>query len=341
MSLISSIKNHFYFKEIVLSKKQLENDFGEFPPFPLKDTEFDFKFYKVEVRWFGVIYNILNIGKKLVQSNEPGIHLKRFQVDGISDDIFNEIIKAAKSIKELINSNNKFTVAFAITIILPVVFIKFRKSILFKSTGFYLPVPGSENQITVRVNAGCNGLRVDSTISHEHLHYLQYMINENHGKKISNLDFINSKLIKKEKYKPYAQFLIYAFERNEVEARLHEIVLSYYRKSKELPLTLDGFINLLATCNEFSELVVSALEEREVDIKSSDVKFEGRDQNIAIQLKCLLSAFVDEELRYRFITEVLTVMYANLLMYYGDKTSSINFANKITRPNMYDEIYFP
>lgn len=340
MSFISRIKNYFYCKNTVLSKNQLKTDFGDYPPFPLNDAEIQFEFNKVEVRWFGVIYNTFNIGKKMVEASGSTIHLRPFRADGVSDDVLNQISESAKSLKELINSKQKFVLAFVLALVLPVVFIKFRKSIFFNSAGFYLPVIGSENQITVRISNEKNDLRIDSIISHEHIHFLQYMLNEYQGAKISDLDFLNSDLIKKDKYKPYAQFLVYAFERNEVEARLHEVVMSYYRANKELPLTLDGFINLLATSNEFGDLVVSAQNSTGKELKYRYDNFDVRDKNIAKQFKYILSAFSEEETRYKFITEVLTVMYGNLLMYYGDKNSSITFANQIRRPNMYDKIYY-
>ena len=45
------------------------------------------------------------------------------------------------------------------------------------------------------------------------------------------------------------------------------------------------------------------------------------------------------ELTCRFITEVLTVMYGNLLRYYGDETASSAFLFDIARPNLYDVLY--
>ncbi len=47
-------------------------------------------------------------------------------------------------------------------------------------------------------------------------------------------------------------------------------------------------------------------------------------------------------LTLRFITEVMPVMYGNLLKYYGDDVMSSKFLAQIARPNLYDELYaFP
>ena len=46
-----------------------------------------------------------------------------------------------------------------------------------------------------------------------------------------------------------------------------------------------------------------------------------------------------DELLLRFITEVLPVMYGNLLRYYGDDVVSSKFLSQISRPNFYDELY--
>ena len=47
------------------------------------------------------------------------------------------------------------------------------------------------------------------------------------------------------------------------------------------------------------------------------------------------------ELAFRYITEVLSVMYGNLLKYYGDDAAGCSYLKDIARPNFYDELYGP
>ena len=339
MSLISSVINVFYCEERVLSKIQLKNDFGDYPPFPLRGDDLDLEFNIVNVRGVGVIYNLFNIFKKMLKESEQDTNLNPLLINGASDNTLIELNEVAKAFNELKNSKHKFVFVFAIAVVSPFVLIKMRKSKFFDTNcrGFYLPAIGSENQITARLGSGL--MDPLAIISHEHLHFLQRMNNEFQGGGVNNLNFLNSEQANNERFKQLAQFMLYAFERNEVEARLHEIVLSYYRANRELPLTIGGFINLMATCNDFDDWVVSSLSSKEIFIPRDDVRFQVRDQKMAEQLKLMLCFFGDDDLRFRFVSEVLSVMYARLLMYYGDKKSSANFMGEISRPNLYDRMY--
>ncbi|MNR36493.1 hypothetical protein D3C85_1544150 [compost metagenome] len=57
------------------------------------------------------------------------------------------------------------------------------------------------------------------------------------------------------------------------------------------------------------------------------------------QLAFILLDIKTKELEYRFITEVLSVMYGNLLKYYGDRIASSRYLEGIARPNLYDDLY--
>lgn len=61
----------------------------------------------------------------------------------------------------------------------------------------------------------------------------------------------------------------------------------------------------------------------------------------ALQLATAFAYMTDSSCEYRFITEVLAVMYGNLLRYYGDRTASQIYLDSIRRPNLYDVLYGP
>lgn len=52
-----------------------------------------------------------------------------------------------------------------------------------------------------------------------------------------------------------------------------------------------------------------------------------------------MMAFRTGDLGFRFVTEVLPVMYANLIRYYGDNLLSEKVMSQVRRPNLYDELY--
>jgi hypothetical protein len=73
----------------------------------------------------------------------------------------------------------------------------------------------------------------------------------------------------------------------------------------------------------------------EVAITTFDVRY----QEIGSQLNLCLLAQADHLITYRFITQVLPVMYANLLYHYGDHTASHDFMRQITDSTYYTELY--
>ena len=132
-------------------------------------------------------------------------------------------------------------------------------------------------------------------------------------------------------------FLLYLLEKNEVEARLHESVLSFYRVHHQLPVTVSAFLGLLASSQQFGWLVTGILELLGVTFHRDLGKYPERDAMYAEQLEVVLMAIKTRELQCRYITEVLPVMYGNLLKYYGDDAG--NYLKDIERPNFYDDLY--
>lgn len=163
------------------------------------------------------------------------------------------------------------------------------------------------------------------------MHFLQHNISGYLDKKISNQDlFIFNK---------YNEYILYLLERHELEARLHEVSISYYRIKKELLLTLEKFFELLAGSNIFGSLVIYAFKSKSIKIKNDITKYNERDYLMAEQIHHIFLFIKNDELIYKFISEVMTVMYGNLISYYGDEESSIKFMRQIERPNLYDMLY--
>lgn len=316
MKFFSLTKYFLYSIEKRTSKNQIKEDFGDFPPIPLNCANLDREFILVKTRGFGDTYNWLVITKRLLHAASVDsnlISVEFFQHTGIS--------RTLSFVKFLLLS--------------PLVFYGLTKMGRNKKRGIglFLPILRDEKQITIRLDANKNNRNIASIISHEHIHLLQSRSSEKHNRDIKHLDFLISNKYQTEKS------LLYFLERHETEARLHESILSYYRVSGELPLTIEGFLMLLAGSSILGISVIEALTTNGIAVKPDIIEYHEREPMNADEIYSIFFAIKDVNLRYKFITEVLTVMYGNMINYYGDKESSLRFLKQIERPNLYDLMY--
>ncbi|UCO96387.1 hypothetical protein LF844_17080 [Metapseudomonas lalkuanensis] len=205
--------------------------------------------------------------------------------------------------------------------------------------GSFLPVMNNDLEIIISGNLK-NKNQIDAVKSHEHLHLVQYTHRMTSGEKdkikLSNpLDILTQESAKN-------SYINYIFERDETEARLHEFVLSFYRNHNSLPLDLEGFIRLISTSRKLNPLIskilfdtASAHKENKDILETYQIRDAQTETDIAIAILSIKSA----ELQKKFILEVLTVMYGNLLGYYGDQCAKENFLEEIKRPNLYDSLW--
>lgn len=199
--------------------------------------------------------------------------------------------------------------------------------------GYYMPVGLQSSSVVIHVGRIKTRQQVDAVITHEHLHLLQNWNGMQRSKQIINLYSLVS-------FNPkFDAFTRYLFERSEVEARLHEVVLSYYRMCRKLPSSTGQFFEMLSASNQIGWLVKEALLEKGIEAADISAQFKERDLKFAEQMEAILLNINNLDMLYRFISEVLTVMYGNLLKYYGDSISSEAFLHLIERPNLYDELY--
>lgn len=134
-------------------------------------------------------------------------------------------------------------------------------------------------------------------------------------------------------------FYLYLLEKEEVEARLHESVLSFYRTHRQLPKTVQDFLGLLAASQQLGWLISGTMVLQGVSFNQEMGTYPEREVMFVEQLEFVLLAIKSRELLCKFLTEVLTVMYGNLLRYYGDDAASRSLLMDIKRPNFYDDLY--
>lgn len=170
---------------------------------------------------------------------------------------------------------------------------------------------------------------VDAIITHEHFHLIQYKYIECHSLKMKHVDKASVDRffsISDDLHKYYS----YILDSKEFEARLHEMLLCYFRTTGCFPES----INELEIC--YLEYIYGkSFQENNVD---SNRDFFFRSENLSLDLFSIYMRIKDE---YQdvFITEVVGVLYCNVLDYYGleDKAKSIRL--EIPAPNISDFIY--
>lgn len=304
-------------------------DFGEFPPAPLQCSELKGAWNHVSVRGIGHIFQNLKLFRALARAvvQDEGVIDRKIA----SDQDFQEARRSLRSLKE-------FPRLVAAALWIGPILIAVRPRY------FRGPFGRARDGVAGYFHAACaddivfmateRRVMSDAAVaSHEHIHLLQHRDGEDRGRFLRS----PSSLLSDDALA--IPQLHYFFEKEEVEARLHECVLSFYRARGCLPLTVPGFLSLLGTSQRFGWLVASILQVEAGSLDYSDEPYPEREVEFAKQLEMILLAIRTPELERRFITEVLTVMYGNLLRYYGDKAASRQFLAQIDRPNLYDEIY--
>lgn len=339
MKLIKLIKNYFRSKAIRTSVEQLTLDFGEYPPLPLMCSVKLPTFTIIKTRSIGHYIDRAVLLRRLCRPSE------------MSHEEFRELLEVpelspslqgtAEAKKSLYDLQNGYPALARYIRWLMAIFTSMPVMWLFafwvergnRILGYHMPVGLPGSSIVIHVGRIKTPQQVDAVTTHEHLHLLQPWSGMQRSKQINNL----YSLIK---FDPkFDAFTRYLFERSEVEARLHEVVLSYYRMSRKLPLTTGEFFEMLSSSNQLGWLVKEALLERGIETPEIPTLFKERSLEFAQQLEVILIKINNLDMLYRFISEVLTVMYGNLLKYYGDSVSSEVFLHLIERPNLYDALY--
>ncbi len=208
--------------------------------------------------------------------------------------------------------------------------------------GYYLPSLDGSNRFLVRMDVYREGGDyLNACIAHEHIHMLQHLNFISTSKSVTpDIEDARLNLILKEKYSKSPSFL-YVGKRKEMEARLHEIVLSFYRENHCLPHSLGSFVAMIVLNSDDRGLLMSMFDE---GAKGEFMEFgynsySTRGSVFGEQFYLFFVAIDSEEKVLRYLLEVLPVMYANLLEYYGDLQASLRFRQLIQGPCLYEQLY--
>ncbi len=337
MELINKFTRFFFSVEKRSRIGQLREDFGDFPPAPLRGDGVLGEFDIVRTCGIGEVWYHLKIQKRMLE----GIESKE---EDLSADFIayfgNDELRVSRTALTGLGGSARFIKAVAVTLALSFTGIRLVFNMLrstgqdSRKLGCFVPVMRQRSEIVIDVGRHARLGRSEApTISHEHIHMLQHDDSEDRLRHARSPERL---LNKKGLAKP---FLLYLLEANEVEARLHESVLSFYRVHYRLPMTVSAFLGMLSASQQFGRLVGLELERGGVHFDRFQYMYPEREREYTQQLEFILLYIDTPELNCRFITEVLTVMYGNLLRYYGDETASVAFLSGIARPNLYDDLY--
>ena len=367
----------FFSKKIrTNSESQFKSDFGEYPPKPLSsmklNTQFNILsmgkvglFFHSVSRTFSVIFLTMS-GKPPFHSNSRVmIYMRNLMIEMRKGILETKTvwIKNATHLK-----NSPFQYQFVLFVLLAIACLPFmflfivfqlirlciRLLILsarksgHNSFGFFTRLPNASSQITVntvalrRAKNSADKLErtvsFESVVSHEHIHLLQtYYLSERvkYEDETEKVNFLKSLL--KDPENDFA-FTSYFFKINEMEARLHEVVLSYYRNQGELPLNETGFKKLLFGSKSRT---MKAIKERIFG------KLENRPYRKRIEYEVRCGADEDEMLSaifyltdpWGYLFKVLPVMYGNLLIVYGDTNRAKEYFDTVSSFELYNQLY--
>lgn len=220
--------------------------------------------------------------------------------------------------------------------------IKTSRRVANSLLGFYIGIGNLQNNLYINPKTliASQKYTKEGVISHEHIHMLQRIRSDIIGQTDTGLigPIVKDNVLS-EKYRKNP-LVLYFIDRRETEARLHELVLSYYRAKKALPLTYSGFISLFFTFQLIANVVRTRHPSVYESLEINDIEYVSpRNEQPMEELAFLLTTLKDEQTVLEYITEVLPVMYANLFHYYGDTGTSKRFLDTVPSTRMFSELY--
>lgn len=337
MKIFTSIVERYYSTEDRRTEDQLKKDFGEFPPSPLICSNLPHEFSIARVRGIGRLYDDAKIVHRLFSAKDLS-DFNEFHV-GLGREFLSAKNTAASTDEGNVRNGSGPSRRVIKYLMVPVLGVAAMYLLIriwlarSRMEGHFTQMFANEKQITIMTGRGIDKDMQEVTISHEHLHYLQLVANRMRLKQIDPAVPLLS-----DKYKT-DWYIVYLLSNLEMEARLHEMVISYYRSRNALPSTIDEFVDMLAGSKKLSKIVIDTMRHNGRTMNLDVLRYSERCVSTSREIKISLMAIKDFELRYRYITEVMTVMYGNLLGYYGDGNASTEFHMQVSRPNLYDALY--
>jgi hypothetical protein len=279
----------------------LENDFKCFPPKPLtsslhKPINIEIKKYSRIIQFKKHLKIINELAEWKLKKTDIGFIRSKLISKNEYDSIQNDLI---------LIPDVKIALIF-LKILSPVfaILITMRRS---KKTRITKGLVDSFNKNTIYYLSAPE----EHVVSHENIHILQ------HKKFIDlykTLEFNPYRMI--DKIDAYSidkkEYLKYVCQQCELEARLHELIVSFYRR--------DG--RLLSPLKLSSEYIKS------IELINKDIQVT-RSSDIDFDLKMIFYCFIDIGCDEFFVDTLIPLLYSNLISYYGDDFMSYRIKSNL------------
>lgn len=339
-------------------ESQLSKDFGEYPPRPLnakiKNHSFDIiKLSRIGGTYF-TLSRCLRIFKRSPDQEAP-IDVRSALHQFIKSK--NELLESMTETKNMFRDFSliqkillllvvilfsPFVLIVALFFLLRIFYLILRMpKIGTDSLGFFSPITQDKSEIVVKpAHINKSDLSLDAVVSHEHIHLMQHAAFKNRSTLWRNEDYKENlkPLIKSEYFDSESTF--YHLSLNEVEARLHELVLSYYREFRALPVDYVGFLRLIVSVEEYGPLISNLLTRFDVALPEGIVSIYKSSAKRPIEdIFANLANFSELKTSVRYVCEALSVMYGNLMILYGAPDAAAEYFETIECCDLYNQIY--
>lgn len=242
------------------------------------------------------------------------------------------------------------TLPFMIVIVIPLLlvmplyfFILMAKKRIKSSVGYYSLYDGDEDSIFINLRllkkSKCT---YDELVSHEHMHLRQASVDNTQslptlscGIQIRNNRFIRNDM--RDDY--YSNYLL---NRHETEVRLNEMLICYYRERETIPATYNEFFQFLFSFDHLNAVARVFMKEivRDPCFNINLDDFVKKRSICAVDDLFFIFRLIEEENKLnRYCKQVLPVLYAHLLHYYGDEKAAVRFFKTIPSISLYQELY--
>lgn len=364
------------------SLEQLILDFGKNPPIKLlenKDlTSFNFRIYKIGSLGLALLafHHIVNYFILFFSNSKKDVHPDDEELMHIiakSKNILfgssNPIRLKLRSLKEMPLIKRVVNTAYSYGVLLFVlIFCLFLSPLLILSLIFYFfynfykqMSPALGFYITSKVGKGkvlvfdkkikkLKNVTFDSVVTHEHIHFLQHEIS---NKQLGIIDFyeyqkVMSEFIKYDHPKESIheryniKDLLYFLSAKETEARLHELVISFYKKTSTVPGSYNEFIKMLFSFSGIFTFI-NENDKRINEILGKEFQviddLEIRSQVFFQQLRINFFVMAEVGLFGIYSLKVMPAFYANLLGIYFGNDERIKFLKTCPRLSEYEAFY--
>jgi hypothetical protein len=357
---IGDLRTVFFLKKTTTNSKcQFKSDFGEYPPKPLSPMKLNNQIHvlcmgRVRILFFLLAFHFHSFSDKSPTNNPHFIRVRNraLKIKAICIGTITDLMNSIFYVKFVLFVI--FLIVFSPLLFLFIIYLGIKILIIttrtefYNAVGFFLNSPHLPSQIVVNTTSlrsmkKFTDLSNEGIISHEHIHLLQACYFPE--RPMDNFEGEKSSFLKSLLRNPERDFdfCSYHFDISEMEARLHEVILSYYRKYEELPSDYVGFVRLLmGSGKELARPMLHSLfdkgGEEKYNLQNKPPKFETRCADMKLEMSMAIMKLAPPA-RHKYMLEVLPVMYGNLLIVYGDTNRAEKYFDTVSSFDFYNELY--